>query len=104
MDKIYNFNIHGIKVEITDEYKYLGLKLRPSGSMQSAVQELNEKASRAWFGISNVIYRNKRLEVKKALNIFDSLVTPVALYASEFWVPHFLSEKHLKNETNFLDV
>ena len=104
LDKVYKFNINGQKVEVTDEYKYLGLKMRPSGSMQMAVQELNEKASRAWFGISHMIYKNKRLEVKRALDIFDSLVTPVALYASEFWVPLSISEKHLKCENNFLDA
>ena len=84
-------------MEITNEYKYLGLKLTPSGSIKVAVQELFEKASRAWFGISNTIYRNKRLEVKKALAIFDSLVTPVALYGTEFWLPHILSDNTLKN-------
>ena len=77
LDKAFKFNINGQKVEVADEYKYLGLKMRPSGSMQIAVQELNEKASRAWFGISHVIYKNKRLEVKRALDIFDSLVTPL---------------------------
>ena len=40
-------------MEITDEYQYLGLKLRPSGSFNLAVQELNDKASRARLGISN---------------------------------------------------
>ena len=104
LDKIFNFNINGQKVEVTDEYKYLGLKMRPSGSMQMAVQELNEKASRAWYGISHVIYKNKRLEVRRALDIFDSLVTPVALYGSEFWAPLSISEKYFKNENNFLDA
>ena len=78
--------------------------MTPSGSIQAAVRELFEKASRAWFGISNTIYKNKRLEVKKALAIFDSLVTPVALYGTEFWLPHILSDKTLKNETNLLDA
>ena len=91
-------------MEITNEYKYLGLKLTPSGSIKLAVQELFEKASRAWFGISNTIYRNKRLEVKKALAIFDSLVTPVALYGTEFWLPHILSDKTFKNEKNLLNA
>ena len=55
--------------------------------MGVAVQELHDKASRAWFGISNVVFKNKRMEVDKIFQIFDSLVTPVALYGCEFWLP-----------------
>ena len=103
LDKLYNFTFNGQKLEITDEYQYLGLKLRPSGSMQAAVQELNDKASRAWFGISHVIYKNKRMAVDKVFGLFDSLVTPVALYGCEFWLPFILSKNSLKNEKNLFD-
>ena len=41
-------------IEVVDSYQYLGIKLKPSGSMQYAVGELYDKASRAWFAISNV--------------------------------------------------
>ena len=56
----FNFKIKNDKLEITNEYQYLGLKLRPSGSLTQAVQELHDKASRAWFGISNIIFKNKK--------------------------------------------
>ena len=95
LDNKYNFVLNGKKVEIVDEYQYLGLKLRPSGSMTMAVQELHDKASRAWFGISNVVYTNKRMEVDKIFNLFDSLVTPVALYGCEFWLPLILQKNLL---------
>ena len=65
LDNKYNFTLNEKKVEIVDEYQYLGLKLRPSGSMGVAVQELHDKASRAWFGIINVVFKNKRMEVDK---------------------------------------
>jgi len=44
------------------------------------VQELHDKAQRAWFGISHTIFKNKRMEPNKIFALFDSLVTPVALY------------------------
>ena len=99
-EHIFIFN--GKKVEITDQYQYLGVKLRPSGSMDSAVQELNDKATRAWYGISNIIYRHKRMEINKALNLFDSLISPVCLYATEFWLPYILPKKCFKNRENLL--
>ena len=78
LDKKFSFSVNNSKLEITNEYQYLGLKLRPSGSMTFAVQELLEKASRAWFSISNILFKNTRMKVDQALGVFDSLVTPVA--------------------------
>ena len=103
LDKNFDFILGGNKVEITDQYQYLGLKLKPSGSMGVAVQELYDKATRAWFSISNVIYKHKRMEVDKCFQIFDSLVTPVALYASEFWLPHSIANACFKNKENLLN-
>ena len=65
LDNNFNFKLNGQKVKIVDEYQYLGLKIKPSGSMGLAMQELHDKANRAWFGISNVIFTNKRMEVNK---------------------------------------
>ena len=43
------------------------------------------------------------MENKRIFELFDSLVTPVALYGSEFWLPLVLSKKGFKNEKNLLD-
>jgi hypothetical protein len=88
----YNFVCNGTALEVTNEYQYLGIKFTPSGSMTLATNELCAKASRAWFSISNIIYTNKRMPVKRAMELFDSLVTPVALYASEFWLPSLMQK------------
>ena len=58
----YSFNLDTKKLDITDQYQYLGIKLRPSGSLSMAVQELCDKASRAWYGISNLIFKNNRID------------------------------------------
>ena len=71
--------------------------------MNFAVQELCDKASRAWFGISNLIFKNNRMEVDKALGIFDSLVTPVATYGSPLWLPYILPQNSLKSAEGILD-
>ena len=63
LDKKFVFYLSGQKLEITDEYQYLGIKLRPSGSFSLAVQELKDKASRAWFGISTLIFKNKGMQI-----------------------------------------
>ena len=112
--KVMVFNVRGIKVtnnrfsvgssplEIADNYQYLGMKLKPSGSLQFATDELFAKANRAWFAISNVLYQYKKLAVKKALQLFDSLIRPIFSYAAEFWLPFLVTKKGLESQTNLL--
>ena len=80
MFKDFTFSAGGSQIEIVDNYQYLGVKLKPSGSMQLATDELFTKANRAWFAISNILYQHKKLAVNKALQLFDSLIKPIFLY------------------------
>ena len=70
--------------------------------MKLTVDELFDKANRAWFSISNILYQNKRLAVKKAFRLFDSLIQPILLYTSDFWLPFILTKKMFENKTNLL--
>ena len=72
-------------MENAEDYTYLGLIFKPSGSVTAAAQELLDKANRAYFSMSSVFYENKKMKVDRAIELFDSLVSPVALYASQFW-------------------
>ena len=98
----FDFYLEGARLEICDSYQYLGLKLRPSGSVTAAAEELSSKARRAWFSISNIIYKDKRMPVSRAFQLFDSLVTPVALYASEFWFPLSIPKKCFNSKEQLL--
>ena len=91
------FYIDNKLVEVVDAYQYLGINLKPSGSMQFAVNELFDKANRAWFAISNVLYKHKRLAVSKAFQLFDSLIRPVTLFSCEFWLPTIIPKKCFNN-------
>ena len=103
LNQNFHFTLNGKIIDIVDQYQYLGLKLRPSGSMRFATEELFDKANRAWFSISNVVYTHKRMEVNNVFRIFDSLVTPVALYGCEFWLPLILENNCFKTKSNLLD-
>ena len=89
----HKFYIGSNPIEVVDTYQYLGINLKPSGSVQFAVGELFDKASRAWFAISNVLYKYKRMAVSRAFQLFDSLIKPVALFSCEFWLPTILPKK-----------
>ena len=98
----HTFSVGGCNLEIVDNYQYLGIKLKPSGSLQFATGDLFDKANRAWFAISNVLYQHKKLAVKKALQLFDSLIRPILLYAAEFWLPFVITKKGFDSSENLL--
>ena len=76
------FLIEGKPIEGVDAYQYLCIKLKPSGSMTYAVSELFDKANRAWFAISNVLYCHKRLPISKAFQLFFTLIRPIEAFSS----------------------
>ena len=80
----HKFFLAGAPIEVAESYQYLGVRLRPSGSFTEASAELCSKARRAWFSVSNIIYKDKRIPVNRAFQLFDS---PIALYGSELWFP-----------------
>ena len=79
------FYINDNILENTDTYTYLGLVFKPSGSFTPAANELLVKANRAYFSMSNIFYENKTMKVDRAIQLYNSLICPIAQYASEFW-------------------
>ena len=57
-----------------------------SGSMQYAVSELYDKASRAWFAISDVLYKYKQWTIA-CFTCFSVVWQPIASFYCEFWLP-----------------
>ena len=96
------FHVDGSPLEVVDEYQYLGIKFKPSGTFQVAVGELFDKANRAWFSISNILYQHKKMPVRKALLLFDSLIRPIFLYAVEFWLPSIMTKKSFESVDNLI--
>ena len=98
----YSFELAGAVLEITNCYQYLGVKICPSGSFTSASDELCSKSRRAWFSISSILYKDKRMPVSRAFQLFDALVSPVALYATEMWLPHIMPQKCFKSQSQLM--
>ena len=98
----HQFFIGSDSINVVDTYQYLGISLKSSGSIQYSISELNDKASRAWFAISNTLYKYKRLPVSRAFQLFDSLIRPIALYSCEFWLPNILTKKNFSSKDALL--
>ena len=89
------FKIGGIPLENTKEYKYLGILLNKKNcTFTQATKALKIKATRALYAIKGKVNINQ-LPIKVAFTLFDYLVKPILLYASETWEP-FLNLDHEK--------
>ena len=91
------FYLDGKKLDVVNEYQYLGLKLKSSGTLSVAADELHTKASRVYFSKGNILYNHKKWPVERAMGMFDTIVAPVSLYACELWAPLVLPKKTFRN-------
>ena len=88
----WTFNINGTPLENTKEYKYLGIPVHKKNcSFNTALKYLRTKATRALFAIRSKV-NITQLPVKIALKLFDALIKPILLYASEVWEPFVNNE------------
>ena len=100
--KNLNFTINRCELEICDKYTYLGLTFKPSGSFVTAQADLYTKACKAWFAISHVMFQHKKMSADQSLQLLDSIVMPVGLYASEFLTLIDLPEGTFKDKVSVL--
>ena len=79
------FVLGSTTIEHTNTYTYLGLKLSSTGNLNMAVNDLREKARRAFYAIRKSIQIN--IPIRIWLKIFKTVIQPIALYGSEVWGP-----------------
>ena len=80
-----NFRIGPHSIEHTNNYRYLGLKINSNGKFNLAVNDLREKARRAFYAIKRQI--PVEIPIRIWLKLFESVIEPIALYGSEVWGP-----------------
>ncbi|XDV43935.1 hypothetical protein PO909_012319 [Leuciscus waleckii] len=83
--KGHKFTLGMTKLDHVTSYTYLGLKISANGNLNLAVNELKEKARRAFYAIKKSI--QIEIPIRIWLKIFQSVIEPIALYGSEVWGP-----------------
>ena len=79
----FAYGQHNIKTVRT--YKYLGFVVTPTGEIKTGLSDLKDRALKAIYKIKMKMGQYFRKYVKTTLKLFDTLVTPILLYASDFW-------------------
>ena len=89
------FNIEGMPLENVKDYKYLGILINKKNcTFVPALKALRIKATRALYAIKGKV-NISQLPIRVALKLFDALIKPILLYASETWEP-FLNYSYEK--------
>ena len=73
------------KVENVRSYKYLGLIFTPSGEINSALDDLRERALKAYMCMKDKLGTCFNTYLSDTIQLFDTLIKPILLYGSDFW-------------------
>ena len=79
---IPNFVFNGTRLDVVDEYLYLGVMFNYNGKFTKAKNHSCQQASKAMFALLKRC-RQLHLPLDIQLQLFDSLVAPILLYGSE---------------------
>ena len=88
-----NLHLNGTHLEDVNEILYLGFLVRCNGNVLHGLKNLRERASKAFFKIKyalgHQLFNNPFLSFK----IFDCIIKPILLYASDFWGLYSINSK-----------
>jgi hypothetical protein len=80
-----SFSLNDTEIETVREFKYLGFLLTPSGEIRSGLKDLRDRAMKAYYSLKSTLGTAFNKNVQITLNLVDSLIKPILLYASDFW-------------------
>ena len=80
-----HFFINGNKIEIVNNYTYLGINVSSNGNFRIYKTNLMEKTRRSIFATRRSYLEFSKLPIHLANKVFDSLFPPILKYGSEVW-------------------
>ena len=79
------FSFDNTKIETVRSYKYLGFIITPSGEIKTGLNDLRDRAMKAFFKLKNLMDIAFHRHIKITLYLLDTLIKPILLYASDYW-------------------
>ena len=71
-------------IHTTNNYKYLGFILTPSGEINTGLQDLKDRALRAYYSLKGKMGHYFMSYPSTTLHLFDTLIKPILLYNSDY--------------------
>ena len=82
--KKYKFMFDDLEIEVTKEFKYLGIYFTRGSSFDKAKKHIVEQANKAMYSLLKKI-RTLNLPLDMQLELFDKTIKPILLYGAEVW-------------------
>ena len=79
------FRVGNEQIFTTNEYKYLGFLVTPSGSITAGIRNLKDRALKAYYKLKNGLGYYFYSYPGITCYLFDTMVKPILLYCSDFW-------------------
>lgn len=80
----YDFYLYNKKLEIVEEFNYLGVRLFKNGNFNRTQKTIAEKSNKALHKLFS-IFSNVEFSIEQKCKLFDTLVLPVLNYGSQVW-------------------
>jgi hypothetical protein len=98
MSPHWHWQYNGAPVQVSPEFRYLGIIFHETEGVQGAIQSLVTSARRAMWGMMSRFRVVRMTDISMKLNMFSSLVLPIMEYCGEVWGPSLLaSSKELSH-------
>ena len=82
--KHFDFTFNGERVDVVDEYIYLGVLFNYNGLYAKAISKQISQARKAMFSLLTKA-RRLLLPIDVVIDLFDKCVVPILLYGCEIW-------------------
>ena len=96
----YEFFLNNTKIDLVDNFKYLGITLFKNGNWYRSQKCIAQHASRALYNLFTV-FNTIELPTSQKCKLFDSLVGSILNFGAEIWGTHEAGDNELVH-TKFL--
>ena len=80
-----HFIIKRTPIECVRSFKYLGFMITPSGEIHTGLQDLRDRALKAFMKLKYTMGDAFKQDISITLFLTDMLIKPILLYLSDFW-------------------
>lgn len=84
-DEVMRIKLKGEEIEQVDTFKYLGVKIQKTGTMEAELNDRLEAATKLYYSLNNAFIRKKEVSRKTKIIVYKTIFKSVLLYGSESW-------------------
>lgn len=83
------------KIQDVTSYEYLGSIISQDGKIDLDINNRLRKTNKTCYSLNKVIFAKRKIEKETKLRLYNSVIVPILMYASESWTLHKNQEHRL---------